>query len=90
MIAVESGPQRVTAFRTLPVRSPVKFVPLSKIESPWIAHLRLILMLRVDLILIIPRSLRAAAKRDIDEAVARRNESSLPATYKAKKAPPDR
>jgi hypothetical protein len=57
MIAVESGPQRVTAFRTLPVRSPVKFVPLSKIESPWIAHLRLILMLRVDLILIIPRSL---------------------------------
>jgi hypothetical protein len=35
-------------------------------------------------------TMRAAAKRDIDEAVARRNESSLPATYKAKKAPPDR
>jgi hypothetical protein len=54
MIAVESGPQRVTAFRTLPVRSPVKFVPLSKIESPWIAHLRLILMLRINVDSMVP------------------------------------
>jgi hypothetical protein len=54
MLAVESGPQRITTIGTSPVRGPVKLVTLSKIESPWIAHLRLILMLRINVDSMVP------------------------------------